>query len=55
MHWEVWTLVVSVAGAIVFVCMLRSVVRSAMSKLKMCQVGRDYYLPDGAVPVPQHR
>lgn len=31
------------------------VFRRIMSLLKMCQVGRNYFLPSGAVPVPQHR
>ena len=26
-----------------------------MGILKMCQVGRNYFLPGGSVPIPQHR
>jgi hypothetical protein len=27
----------------------------ALSKLKMSQVGRDYYLPEGAVAIREHK
>ena len=39
--------------AVVIVCC--TVSYRAMSKLNMCQINRDYYLPAGAIQVPQHR